>query len=327
MSAKNQTLTLFVTLIFTFTLMGCAQPSPSPIAKKDAVTVKLSWKHSAQFLGFYVAQAKGYYAEENLEVTILPLNDASEMDVVPGKIAAREIDFGVGGQSLILAHQDIPIVMIASLYQFSAAALFSRAELGILTPLDLKGHSVAIKSKAWELLIDGLLDSFGMSPNDITKVPAGFDMTPFYDGKVDVWAGWVTSEVILARQHGMDVVTLPLYEYGIRNSDNMIYASQELVASNPGLVERFLRATLRGWDWAVEHPAASVDIFIAQYPNEAQNRDFQQASFEASIPLIVPGGVRAGSLDCSTPQFRDTVLNEAFCNNTLIQKARKGIAP
>ena len=303
-------------------LAACAmQAQPVPM---DSVTVKLSWQHSAQFLGFYIAKQNGYYAEENMDVSILPLADSSEMDETPGKVAAREIDFGVGGTALILAHQDIPIVMIASLYQFSPAALFSRAELGILTPADLAGHSVAVKSEAWEVLIDGLLDSFGLSPNDITKVPAGFDMTPFYTGEVDVWTGWITNEVIQARMKGLDVATMPLYEYGIRNSDNTVYTSQTLVASNPDLVKRFLRATVRGWEWAVENPKDAVDMFIAQYPEEAENRDFHIASFEASIPLIVPGGVRLGNLDCGAPQFREQMLDAAFCNSALLNQAWDG---
>ena len=312
---------LLSALCLVLILAGCAAPvTPEP---QTPVSLKLSWSPGIQFIGFYVAQAKGYYAEENLDVSLLHIEEAAEMNQTPGKVARRELDFGLGGQSLILIHQDMPLVMIASLYQFTPAALFFRRELGIQTPADLKGRSVAIKSKAWEALIDALLDSFGLAPTDITKVPAGFDMTPFYDGEVDVWAGWITNEVIIARDHGLDIATLPLYEYGIRNNDNMLYTSQELAASDPEMVVGFLRASLRGWDWAVQHPAEAVDLFIARYPEQAARRDFHLAAFEASIPLIEPRGVQAGNLDCSAPQFRDVILKPELCDSSFLQKARE----
>jgi NitT/TauT family transport system substrate-binding protein len=303
-------------------LAGCTPARSQPAA--DPVAVKLSWEHSVQFLGFYIAEYQGYYADENLDVTLAPLAATFEMDETPQMVASGELDFGVGATTLILRHQDLPLTVVASLYQFSPAALFARAESGIQTPADLAGHSVAIKSESWEALIDGLLDFSGLSPDQITKVEAGFDMTPFYEGEVDVWAGWVTNEAVVARLQGLDIVTLPLYEYGIKNNDNMIYTRQELVDSDPDLVERFLRATLKGWGWAIANPAAAVDIFVELFPDEAADREFHLGSFEASIPLIVPGGTRPGSLDCRAPLLREQMLDAAFCNNEILQRIWDG---
>ncbi|MBT4310151.1 MAG: ABC transporter substrate-binding protein [Anaerolineae bacterium] len=321
---KNNTQKLFyLFLICTLaTFAGCTSSPSQPAA--DPVTVKLSWEDSVQFLGFYVAEDQGYYADENLDITLIPLAGTFEMDETPKMISSGEIDFGVGGTALVLAHQDLPLTIVAALYQFSPGALFTRAESGIQTPSDLAGHSVAIKSESWETLIDGLLEFSGLTPDQITKVEAGFDMTPFYEGEVDVWAGWITNEVVVARLRGLDIITLPLYEYGIKNNDNLIFTRQEMVRDHPDLVERFLRATLKGWEWAVENPAAAVDIFIEQFPDEAGSRDFHLGSFEASVPLIVPGGTLPGSLDCQAGQFREEMLDEAFCNHLILQRLRDG---
>ena len=302
-------------------LPGCTSSRSQPPA--DSVTVKLCWEHSVQFLGFYVAENQGYYADENLDVTVEPLTETFEMDDTPEMVASGEFDFAAGGSTLLFNHQDLPLTIVAAVYQFSPAALFARVESGIQTPADLAGHSVAVKSEGWETLVDELLALSGLSSDQITKVEAGFDMTPFYEGEVDVWAGWITNEVVRARLQGLDVVTLPLYEYGIKNNDNMIYTSQDLVYNNPDSVERFLRATLKGWEWAVENPTAAADIFVELFPDEMADREFHLGSFQASIPLIVPGGTRLGSLDCQAPQFREQMINEALCSNDILQRIRE----
>ena len=322
MRKPSRPLSLFGALCLVIALLGCTFAPPAAPAPKP-VSVKVSWRPTIQFLGYYVAQEKGYYGDENLDVTILHIGEAAEMNNLLGEVARGEVDFGAAGQSLILINQDMPLVVIASIYQFSPAALFFRRELGIRTPADLKGHRVAVKSQGWDALIDALLAEFGLAPADITKIPVGFEITPFVNGEVDVWAGWIINEVIAARQQGLDIVTLPLYEYGIHNNDNMIYTSQALAASDPEMVVGFLRASLRGWDWAVQHPAEAVDLFIARYPEQAARRDFHLAAFEASIPLIEPRGVRAGNLDCSAPQFRDVILKPELCDSSFLQKARE----
>ena len=317
---KNNKLHKLILLIFICGIMfisGCTQPSEQ--APADTVTIKLNWKDSVQFLGFYVAQHQGFYAEENLDITLVPIEDTFETDGSLEKVGAGEFDFGIAATSVILRYQDQPITMVAALYQFSPATLFARAELGINSPADLAGHSVAVKSNTWNLLIDEILVLSNISPDKVTKVKTGFDMTPFYEGDVDVWVGWITNEVVRARLKGLDIVTLPFYEYGIENTDNMIYTSQDMVENNPEMIDRVLRATLKGWEWAVANPVEAVDIFIEFFPEFEEDRDFHQGSFESSIPLIIPPGKELGSLNCQMSMLSNANIDEALCNNTFLQ--------
>ena len=93
-----QNLVLLLLFCGTTILAGCTSSRSQPPA--DPVTVQLSWEHGVQFLGFYVAEERDYYADENLSVTLEPLAGAFETDDIPKKVAAGEIDFGVGGSSL-----------------------------------------------------------------------------------------------------------------------------------------------------------------------------------------------------------------------------------
>ena len=312
-----------LTLLLTLPA-ACAGDSAGQPSDLEAVSVKFSWHDNSQFLGFYVAQERGYYAEEGLVVTALPLSDSSEMDTTPGLVADGEIDFGVGGLALLLDHRDLAITAIATVYQYSPGVLFARADSGITTPADFAGKTVAIKSESWKAVVKTMLVRGGLTWDDVTAVPSGFDMTPFYEGEVEVWAGFLTNEVVRARQRGLDLVTFPAYEYGARYNDNMIYTSRQTLAADPERAERFLRASLRGWEWAVANPGEAVDIMLERFPEMAAEADFHLASFQASIPLILPGGVSLGTLDCSAPQYMGEPLPDEFCSDEVLSRAREG---
>lgn len=313
---------VWLLMLSVFLLFGCVESSVSgSVTELEPVTMKLSWHHGAQFLGFYVAQSRGYYTEERLDVTIEPLFDATEVDKTPRQVAAGEYDFSIGDMTALCAHRDVPVTVVAAISQYSPAAFFARADSGIRTPADLASRRVVVKNETGRALLADLLEREGFTLDDVEQVPGGFDMTPFYEGEVDVWAGWLTDEVVHARQQGLDIVTLPLYEYGIRNNDNLVYTSQELVATNPDLAARFLRATLRGWEWAVENPVESVDLMLEMFPEMAVEREFHLASFNASIPLIRTGGKPIGWLDCQAKQFHEQALPEGFCTNDILARA------
>ena len=89
-------------------------------------------------------------------------------------------------------------------------------ETGIITPADLAGMRIAVKNDTWRRMIGKLLEQFDLTFADVVEVPSGFDMQPFYDGEVDVWAGFIQDEAVRARIAGLDIVTLPLHEYGFR---------------------------------------------------------------------------------------------------------------
>ncbi len=276
--ARLTVITAALIVLLTLSAACRATDSTRQPSELEAVTVKLSWHDGVQYLGFYVAQERGYYAEEGLEAEVVPASSSEDMDATPGKIARGEIDFGVGGLAGLLTHRNEPVTVIAALYQYSPSALFARKDSGIVTPADLAGRTVAVKSDSWQAVIEVMLAQSGLTWDDVTPVPSGFDMTPFYEGEVEVWAGFLTNEVVRARLRGLDLVTFPAYEYGAKYNDNMIYTTREALAADPDRAERFLRATLRGWEWAVANPSEAVDIMLERFPEMAADADFHLAS-------------------------------------------------
>ncbi len=267
----------------------------------DKMSFNLGWQHGIQFLGYYVAQARGYYEQEGLEVTLHDVSRSEESGRIPSDVAAGKYDIGTSSRSLVYAQrQGEPLTALASIYQYGPHALFARADSGIVTLADIAGHTVVIKSSSWRTLIKESLALEGLTMDDIVEVKGGFDMTPFFEGKVDVWAGYIVNEVARARLKGLKLVTFPFYEYGFTNLGKSIYTSQEYLADHQSQVSRFLRASIKGWTWAIDNPSAAINIFLSKFPRMARERDFHLASFVAAIPLIRPPGVRVGFIDCGS---------------------------
>ncbi len=319
---------LVVVLSIAMLLLGFADHAKGESTKQlEKINFKISWRHTTQFLGYYVAVEKNYYAEEGLEVHVSPISNTSETSQVPYMVASGEFEFGTSSHALMNAQiHGETLVALADIYQFGPQVLFVKADSGIRSLRDMAGRTVGIKTASWRILIEDILALEGVSMGDVKEVQVGFDMTPFYEGKVDVWAGFVTNGVARARMKGFELVTFPFYEYGFLFLGNSIYTSQEYIQSHPAQVLKFLRASLKGWNWAVKNSVEAVDIFLKIFPEKAEERDFHLSSFNASIPLIRPRGVRIGFIDCekflAKVDLNKKSLKE-FCDASYLEQVYK----
>jgi len=140
-------------------------------------------------------------------------------------------------------------------------------------------------------------------------------MTPFYAGQVDIWAGFINDEVLKARERGYQVnLILPGY-YGVHLYGMVLFATEARIRKNPGLVLRFLRATLEGWRWAIENPLEAASLPLHYDP--ALDRAHEQAALETGIPLIHTGEGRIGSMRSEVWRATHELLREqAVVHNT-----------
>jgi NitT/TauT family transport system substrate-binding protein len=233
----------------------------------------------------------------------------------------------VGGAIPQSQAQGTRVTAIASIFQFGPEVFFARVDTGITGPADLADRTVAVKGLAWQHELEELLALAGLTMDDIQPVEEGYDMTPFFEGEVEVWSGYLSDEVVRARQRGLELVTLPLYEYGIDTVAQRFVAGQDALAQDPDLAIRTLRASLRGWEWAVEHPSEAVDLMLEMFPELADQREFHLASFNAIIPLVRPPGVRIGAIDCEAWLANQVLAGiestEGLCTTAILEAAWK----
>lgn len=314
--------TIFQKLVFIFVLLLVSCTSSPP----EAVTFQIHWEPTMDFLGFYVALGNGYYKEEGLDVTIQPLSDVSEGVSVPEQVATGKFDYATGGGDLMRAQSaGEPLVAMGSFIQLGPVAFFARAGSGIVTPADFAEHSIVLKGSSWQRLLDIILDAGGLTEDDVEVIEGGFDMTPFLEGEVDIWAGFISDEVVRARMAGLEIVTFPLYDYGNRGGAVTIYTNQDHLDNQGGQVEGFVRASVRGWRWAMDNPEEAVDVFLELNPDLADERDFYIAATNAIIPLVIPRGTNIGTIDCEFWIAREELANlesrDKLCTTEILKQA------
>jgi len=255
----------------------------------DQVSVRLKWLHEVQFAGLYVADQKGFYAKENIEVK---LNQGGlEHDEIE-LVASGQDDFAIvdASQAIVARGEGVPLVMIAVIYRISPTVYFSLQESGIEKPHDFTGRRVAASSRNATLL--AMMNKLGLKMEQIEVVPLDHNMEAFFAGEVDVWSGYLTSEVVIAQKQGYKLNIIYPDDYGIHLYNDVIITNEGMIEKNPDLVERFLRATLRGWRYAIENPDEAVTITLKY--DENLDESYQRAMMEAQIPLVHTGEDQIG---------------------------------
>ena len=302
-----KTTRIFTLLLLVFALLAACQPQ-EVVKPPDEVSLQLKWVHQAQFAGFYVAQERGYYAEENIEVTFIEGGPGIE---TVEQVVTGQADFGVGAPETILVQrsQGGSIVAIAAIYRRSPAVFVALAGSGIERPADFLGRTVAAAGiTEYELQLKAMLNKLGLDINQVEVVPHSYDLTRLYEGEVDITAIYSTGGLIRARQAGYELSLIWPSDYGVHLYGDTLITTDQLIAENPDLVTRFLRATLRGWREAIEDPDAAVEITL-KHAEEA-DAELQTQMMEASLPLVHTGEDRIGWMRAEVWQGMHDMLLE-----------------
>jgi NitT/TauT family transport system substrate-binding protein len=286
---------LSLLLIAVCTLTSCEVVTTQK-SSIDQVTLQLKWTHQTQFAGFYVADDKGFYRDENIEVTFL--EGGEEVDNAENLLSGKA-DFGVLSPESIIVNRSRgePLLAIASIYRRSAVVFVSMADSGIVRPADMLGKTIAITNEYGAMLdfaiqFYALMNKLGLDCSNCTIVNMDPSYEIFYRRETDVTATYAIGGLLEIRQKGYKVNTIWPSDYGIHFYSDTLATTDRLADENPDLVTRFLRASLRGWEDAVEDYEMAVEITMKYAPNS--DRQLQLATMEALLPLVHTGEDRLG---------------------------------
>jgi ABC-type nitrate/sulfonate/bicarbonate transport system substrate-binding protein len=251
----------------------------------ESVSVALDWYPNANHAGLYLAQERGYYAEEGLAPEFYTPSDPT---TVLQTVGAGRDDFGISYQTDVLLARaaGVPVVSVLALVQAPLQGIMVLADSGITRPGDLVGKTVGYPGiPSQEAFLATMLEDDGAAMDDVDLVNIDFNLVPgLISGQVDASLGafW-THEPILAEEEGYPANVLKVDDWGVPPYYELVIAAGEsTVSARSELVERFLRATRRGYEAAIADPAAAIAALRAASP------DLNVAVEEAGIALLIP---------------------------------------
>ena len=232
------------------------------------LTLRLKWLPQAQFAGFYVAVAKGYYKAEGLDLTI---NPGGPNLLTENLVATGADTFGLsGGTDSVLAARDknLPIICIGVAHQRTPFVFVARQDGPIKTLQDFRGKTVTTWFTGANHVLNGMLAKAGVKPDELTIQPQQVSVTPFVEGKIDVVTATVYNEFYtLASRMGKDkLLSFVAEDYGITFPRDTLIVSETTAKQKPDQVKAFLRASIKGWKEAFADPKAAVDTVMAIAP-------------------------------------------------------------
>lgn len=304
---------LSMLVIILAILLSACGTSQAP-AEPDKVTVQLSWFHGVEYAGFYSAVEKGYYKDENIEVTL----NAGGPEVNPlDEVQNGNAQFGIGqGDSLITSRangQDF--VAVAAIFRNNPLVITSLKKDNIQKPQDLVGKTVGTYSLDLENYSDLLFLAF-MSRTNLDKesmkyalIEDFFGANEIKAGKMDAMSGmFATDQEVMTRNAGDEINMMYYKDYGVEVYINSIFVTEAFKNSSPDLITRFLRATFKGYQYALENPE-EVATFAVKY-DETLDLAYQQEVMKAQIPFIDTGNAPIGSMDQSVWENTQDILLE-----------------
>lgn len=237
----------------------------SSAAEPALVRMQLGWLASNGILGEVVAQKKGFYKEQGIEVEIVP--GGPNIDGVGGVASGRAaVGQTSSSPSVMLARSaGIPIKAIAAGYQKHPFTYFSLSKNPIRTPQDMIGKTVATQPTAY-ILLRALLAKNNIPEDKVKVVNMGSDMNQLITGQADAVTGWVTNTNAL-RVLGGDPVELMLWDAGIQLYANVYFATDKSLSETPDELTKFIAGSAQGWGYAKDHPEEAVGMLVEAYPN------------------------------------------------------------
>ncbi|MEL6618291.1 MAG: ABC transporter substrate-binding protein [Pseudomonadota bacterium] len=268
----------------------------------DDVTLQLKWVTQAQFAGYYVALEKGFYGEEDLNVTIKP----GGPDIAPTQVlAGGGADVTVEWMPAALAAREkgLPMVNIAQPFKSSGMMLTCRKDAGVETTEDFPGKTLGVWFFGNEFPFLSWMSQLGI-PTDgsdagVEVLKQGFNVDPILNGQAACVSTMTYNEYWQVIDAGLSPDDLTVFKYednGVATLEDGLYVLEENLA-DPAFEDkmvRFVRASMKGWKYAEENPDEAAEI-VLEFDETGAQTDKHQKRMMGEIAKLTAGS--NGALD------------------------------
>jgi len=250
----------------------------------SAVNLQLSWTHSVQFGGSYIAANKGYWADEGLDVSLISggPNAPVEPPVVSGTAL---IGISAADYTAAAVAQGAPFKIVAVAMQKNPFAIASLPANPVNTPADLVGKKIGMSVSNMPVLA-ALCTINGVDIDAIEVVPTQYDAAPLVTGQVDCLLCWATDLPVAMTMQNVDNVTMLMADYGYAIHSQTYIATEDSIANRRADLVAMLKGEVRGWNDYLADTDAAAALTVEMFPDAGLDLATQQLQAAKQVPLM-----------------------------------------
>ncbi len=265
----------------------------SPVWALESVTLTLKWKHQFQFAGYYMAKEKGYYRDAGFDVDIKPRNPQQSL-LEP--VLSKSAEFGISDSAIVLSYlNDQPVVVLSAIFQHSPLVFLTRKEDNIFSPFELVGKKVMFQRGMDDASLSAMFNQLNISNQDYTLVKQNFDPLALLHSDIDAMSAYISNQPFLYQQQDVPIRIIDPTNYGIDFYGDVLFAHQDYVKQFPQRADAFRQASIKGWQYALNHMDEAIELILTQY-NSQKSRAHLQFEAEKTRAMISPDYVPVGTI-------------------------------
>lgn len=275
-----------------FTILVLSVLSQTSSFANENIQLQLKWKHQFQFAGIYMAIEQGYYRHEGLNIHLI---EGGQGHSPIQHVLHAEAHYAISDTGALIARaHGKPIKVLAAIFQHSPLALVVRKDSEIHVLKDLKHKRIMIQQGYQNADIVAALQKVGITEKDYIRQNISYNIQDFIHQRTDAFCVYLTDQPHQLDQLGIPYQTFQPKDYGIDFYGDILITSDKEVKKHPKRAESLIRATIKGWKDALQHPEQAIDLILEKY--NTQNLSREQLIFEAkkTTEMMMPSLVNIG---------------------------------
>lgn len=276
--------------------LGASALRPTAAFAQDQAALQMGWLKSVQYAGSFIAEERGYYADEDLQVALLAGGPNAPVDPV---VISGQAQLGVSATDYAAraTANGADYTILGAKNQRHAFCITSRADNPVRTPKDLESGVRLGLATINQPVLDAIVRLNDLDASRINVVTTQGNPAPLASGEVDCFLTLFTTGPIDLELQGIETHSFLLSDYGYNIFSGIYISAGSTLDTFGDLVRRMMRAEIRGWQDFVEDIEYAVDLTVDKYAaDQGLNRDQQLLQAQAQLDLLVTPETTANGL-------------------------------